>query len=107
MLYMKTDKRILSITAFALFISGIVAPFVGGLFGSEDAAVIYAIISTVLALVLGLLGRSFLLGKVAWIGALIMCVVGTVNYILYRSGSKAAELRMEREVQEARQKHTQ
>jgi hypothetical protein len=91
---MNTDNRILSIAAFALFISGVVSPFFPRVFGSDDVAVIFGIIATVLALILGLLGRSFLLGKVAAIGALIVCVIGTINYIRFRSDSGAAELRM-------------
>jgi uncharacterized membrane protein len=98
---MNTDKRILSITAFALFICGVVAPFVPGAFGfgSEDLAVDFAMIATVLALILGFVGRIFLLGKVAAIGALIVCVIGTINYIRFRSDAGADELRMHMEQQ--------
>jgi hypothetical protein len=91
---MNTDKRILSIAAFALFICAVVAPFFPRVFGSDDVAVIFALLATVLALILGFLGRSFLLGKVAAIGALIVCVIGTINYVRFRSDSGAAELRM-------------
>lgn len=94
---MKTDKRVLSITAFTLFICGIIAPFIPGVFGSDDVAIIFGIIATIHALILGILGRSFLLGKVAAIGALIVCVIGTFNYIRFRSDAGASELRMRME----------
>ena len=96
---MNTDKRILSITAFTLFICGMVAPFVPTAFGSEDIAVVFTIVATVLALILGILGRIFLLGKVAALGALIVCVIGTINYIRFRSDAGADELRMHMEQQ--------
>jgi hypothetical protein len=97
---MNTDKRILSITAFVLFICGLVTPLVQGVFSSEDVAIIFAIVATVLALILGILGRSFFLGKVAAVGALIVCVIGTINYIRFRSDDTgAAELRMHMEQQ--------
>ena len=96
---MNTDKRILSTTAFALFICGVVAPFVPRIFGSEDIAVVFAIVGMVLALILGILGRIFLLGKVAAVGALIVCVIGTINYIRFHSDAGADELRMHMEQQ--------
>jgi hypothetical protein len=97
----------LSITAFALFISGIIAPFVLAVFGLGEVAAIFGIIATVLALIHGILGRSFLLGKVAAIGALIVfCVIGTISYLRFRAaaGAADAELRLRMEQQSG---HTQ
>jgi hypothetical protein len=91
------DRRILSVTAFALFVCGVFAPFVPRFFGSGGLAFVFAIVSMSLALILGILGRIFLLGKVAAIGALIVCVIGTINYICFRYHADAAELRMEQQ----------
>jgi hypothetical protein len=104
---MNTDRRILSITAFAMFILGIIAPFLGQILGMEDLAVIFTLVAMVMALVLGIFGRSFVLGKVAMIGALVVCVLGTIlstiNYIRFNSDKRAAELQM----QQMKQTHSQ
>jgi hypothetical protein len=92
---MNLDKRILSITAFALFIGGVVAPFVPTVFGSDDIAVAFAIVMTILALILGFLGRSFLLGKVGMIGALVVCLIGGINYVLFRMDAAKTRARQE------------
>ena len=96
---MNTDKRILSVTAFALFVCGIIAPFLPRVFGSDDVAVIFAIIATILALIFGVLSRTFLLGRVAMIGALIVCVIGTINLVRFHSDEGAARMRMQLEQQ--------
>jgi uncharacterized protein YacL len=90
---MNTDKRILSITAFGLFVCGVIAPFFSRVFGSDDVAVIFAIIAMILALIFGILGRTFLLGKVAMIGALVACLICTINFIRFRSDENAARIK--------------
>lgn len=80
---MKTDRRVLSIVGFAFLITAIVAPFVGWILISDDGAIVYAVVATLLGLVFGYLGRSFLLGKVALIGSLILIVLGAVNYVRF------------------------
>jgi uncharacterized membrane protein len=99
---MKIDKRILSIVAFFMFISGIVAPFAPRIFGSDDIAVIFAIVAMSLALIFGVLGRSFLLGKVATIGALIVCVIGTINYVGFRLSANSTASQMQMQTSQAK-----
>jgi hypothetical protein len=91
---MQTDKRILSIAAFALLLVGVFAPLMPRFFPSGDVAVIAGIAAIVLALLFGFIGRDFLLGRVAAIGALILCLVGGVNYVGFTFGKKSAEARM-------------
>jgi hypothetical protein len=82
---MELDKRILSISAFALLILGVLPPFVPRIFGSGELGLVFAILATVLALVFGFLGRKFLLGKVAVVGVVVVFIISTTIYIMRSS----------------------
>jgi len=90
---MNNQKKILPVVAFVLFLTGIVLPFVSRSFASSSAPVALAVVASILSLILGLNTHSFLLGRIAWVGALVVCVLGTINAIRFFSGSGESELR--------------
>lgn len=93
---MKRHKRIISIVAFVFLLAAIALPFRAAIHESSasDALITLAIIALVLAIVFGFLGRCFLLGRIAWIGALILCMIGAVNYVRFRSAADESETRL-------------
>ena len=80
------DNRVLSLTAFILFIVGVFLPIFRVTFRGVDissATILIAVGAEILALVFGLISWKRRLGKVAAIGAAIICLLGTVNLIRF------------------------
>ena len=77
---MADQKHKLSLVAFALFLAGILLPIATG---SPDGGVLIAITATILALVLGFATRAYLFGRIAWIGALIVTIICSLNAAIY------------------------
>jgi len=71
----KRDDHVLSLTAFILFLAGLFLPLIGLIFIGCGAVL--------LALVFGLMSWRRRLGKIAAIGAGMICVIGIINLIRF------------------------
>ena len=84
-----TDKqasRVLSRSAFILFIVGVFLPLFRVAFRGVDitsTAIFIGVAAEILALVFGIMSRRSQLGKVAAIGAAIVCLIGGVNLVRF------------------------
>ena len=71
----KRDDRVLSLTAFILFLVGFFLPLFGTIYIGCGAVL--------LALIFGLPSWRRRLGKIAAIGAGVICVIGIINLIRF------------------------
>ena len=71
----KRDDRVLSLTAFILFLAGFFLPLFG--------FIIIGCSALLLALLFGLLSWRRRLGKIAAIGAGVTCLIGVINLIRF------------------------
>ena len=81
-----TDKRdswALSFTAFILFLVGLFLPFISMAVRRPDALLIAAAAAMILALIFGIMTWRQRLGKIATIGAAVLCLISVINLILF------------------------
>ena len=84
-----TDKRAnptLALTAFVLFVVGVVLPLLRVTFRGTDISAITILIAVgaeIVALILGCISWRRRLGKIAAVGAAIVCVLGIVNLVRF------------------------
>ena len=79
----KTSKRTFGHIALALFIIGLLLPFLIAAISSVDLAMGFGVVSEILALIFGILGWQTKTGKVAVIGFIVLILFTGINYILW------------------------
>jgi hypothetical protein len=89
---MKTEQTIsekrhaLSVVAFVLFVIGIFLPFLRVTFRDTNIssiAIFSGVAAEILALIFGAISSRSRLGKIAFIGAGIVCLLGVVNLVRF------------------------
>ncbi len=88
------DRRVLALWALALFVVGLLMPFLIALFAPSDAAIGFGVVAELLALLFGTMGWRHLAGKVATIGVALLLVIAAINYVFYTRavGQGAADI---------------
>ena len=81
-----TDKRdgwALSLAAFILFLAGLLLPFVSMAGRPPDGFLIAAPAAMILALIFGAMTWRQRLGKIATIGATVLCLLSVINAVRF------------------------
>ena len=87
-----SDNAFLAKSSLITFLGGLGIYGIGLTTGRDDVAVITLIITTVVAFVLALTARRTRVGKVALCLTGAVLLLGTINYVMFRSAVREGEV---------------